>query len=789
MSTLTKPLQTAAFLWLLVVTALALLAFRQGPSFDSSIMSLLPTSNQQPVVQQATDKMAARFSKRLIILLTGESEDSVRISIESLASALAAMPEVADITWQVKEKELNRYREELFPYRFALLDNNLRATLQTGNDQQIKENAVRQLFSPLPSGEHDLISDPFNLFNMRALNRTTPLNIQILNGLLKVTPVKLENADVSTRDSHPVTHTKPDISYMLMITLAGEVYSPALQQNILGYLAHKTDELASSGIQLEMSGMLLHAAAGAKQASKEISTIGVGSILGIIIIMILVFRQFKPLLLMMFPVVIGCLTAASVTQLLFEKVHLITLAFGAGLVGVSIDYALHFLCERKNTTAEKILPKILPGLLLGLFSSVLAYAAQALAPFPGLQQMATFSVVGLIASWLTVVLWFPILTRKDSIQPLPLARSLDLLRKRFPRFEKSPVLISAVVLALLLSAITLRGGQAQDDIRLLQTSPASLLKQEMSVRKALGISSSSQFLLITAATLEQCLQTEERLVSRLEKLQLKHFQRLSLELPSLQRQAENTALVKHLYDTQLNTFYDVLTLPDNKRDQAWSELKEGLSQRLTPELWKQQSSSASSLDFIVQSSAPAATIIRFTDSLNPEVEHALIALSENEPGVYYVNQIENISTLMGNYRSQVINWVLLAYLGVLVVLLFRYKRQVWRIVLPPLLASIFTLAILVQLEDGVNLFHLMALILVLGIGLDMGIFLSETQDAAHTWLAVSLSTLTSLLAFGLLALSKTPVLHHFGLAVLLGLTWVWLLAPLMRKGYSGDTQI
>jgi predicted exporter len=97
------------------------------------------------------------------------------------------------------------------------------------------------------------------------------------------------------------------------------------------------------------------------------------------------------------------------------------------------------------------------------------------------------------------------------------------------------------------------------------------------------------------------------------------------------------------------------------------------------------------------------------------------------------------------------------------------------------MASVFTLAILVQLEQGINLFHLMALILVLGIGLDMGIFLTETDEAPHTWLAVSLSTVTSLLAFGLLAFSDTPVLHHFGLTVAIGLLLVWLFAPLVRQ--------
>ncbi len=122
----------------------------------------------------------------------------------------------------------------------------------------------------------------------------------------------------------------------------------------------------------------------------------------------------------------------------------------------------------------------------------------------------------------------------------------------------------------------------------------------------------------------------------------------------------------------------------------------------------------------------------------------------------------------------------LAYLVVLVILITRYKTQVWRVILPPVIASLLTLGFIAQWEQGINLFHIMALILVLGIGLDMGIFLNETKESDHTWLAVSLSTLTSLLAFGLLAASDTPVLHHFGVTVLVGLVLVWLLALTMR---------
>ncbi|MDX2507640.1 MAG: MMPL family transporter, partial [Gammaproteobacteria bacterium] len=386
--------------WLLLVIVVVSLAFRQGAAFDSSIFTLLPESEQQPLVQQATEQMAERFSKRLIFLLSGASEKKVRLAVKSLADVLIVTPDVSSVVWRVEDDEISRIRDELYPYRFSIIEQGVRDLLLTENFQQIRERALLQLYSPLSVGGGGVIEDPFGLFSELTLNRKSDLNIQISNSLFKVTEVELP-------------------TYMLMLTLAREPFSTELQNSVLGAIAAQESLFSQSGISLSMSGMLIHAEAGARQARNEISTIGIGSLLGIVIAMLLIFRQFKPLLLMLFSITIGCVSAAAVTMLVFDRVHLITFAFGAGLVGVSIDYALHYICESHVTSSERILRKILPGLLLGLFSSVMAYSAQALTPFPGLQQMAIFSVVGLTASWLTVVLWFPLLTRGNVRQSLP----------------------------------------------------------------------------------------------------------------------------------------------------------------------------------------------------------------------------------------------------------------------------------------------------------------------------------------------------------------------------------
>ena len=759
-------LKSAALGWLLVVAVIIGLALRQDPTFDSSILSLLPESDQQPLVHAATEQMSKGFSQRLILVVAGENEQVLRTAVADMAKELAQLPDIARVYWRVNDADVARMRNQLYPNRFSVIDARVRELLLAGSYQQLSDRALARLYGPLSSAGNSLIEDPFGLYFESTINRPSVLNLQVSNSLLKVVDTEIP-------------------TYLLMLTLNGDPFSTGLQQRVLSTIAAQQSELSAAIDSIAMSGMLLHAAAGARQAKSEISTIGVGSLVGIVIIMMLVFRRFKPLLLLMFPVVIGCSFATAMLLLIFDRVHLVTFAFGAGLVGVSIDYALHFLCARRVSPASQVLGNILPGLLLGLFSSVIAYAVLALTPFPGLRQMGAFSVFGLCASWLTVVLWFPQLTYADTQQPLGVAAKLNTLRQCFPRLDSSPLLMLLLLLPISLASLAIWSGDSQDDIRLLQTSPANLLQQEKSLHKALGISSSSRFLLISADTLEHCLQKEEQLVSQLEGLRdeavISGYRALSSSLPSQKRQAENYELVRQLYQRQLGTFYSMIKVSPGMLADAHAVFEQSAQLRLSPEIWQRLIGNEASHNLLVMETESAATVIQLTGELDSSAGSRINALADSVVGVSYIDQIENLSDLLGKYRVQVGDWVLLAYLVVLITLLYRYKARVWRIVAPPLLATILTLAILLQFEPGINLFHLLALILVLGIGLDMGIFLAETDEAPHTWLAVSLSAVTSLLAFGLLALSDTPVLHHFGITVAMGLSLVWLMAPLMRR--------
>jgi predicted exporter len=127
--------------------------------------------------------------------------------------------------------------------------------------------------------------------------------------------------------------------------------------------------------------------------------------------------------------------------------------------------------------------------------------------------------------------------------------------------------------------------------------------------------------------------------------------------------------------------------------------------------------------------------------------------------------------------------VVISYFAVYGLLYPRYRGATWRVLAPTVLASIATLAVLGFAGQSLQLFHVLALMLILGVGVDYGIFLQEhgVRRDPTAWLAVVLSALSTLLSFGLLSLSQTPALRAFGLTMLIGTTVVWLIVPCFNQ--------
>jgi predicted exporter len=432
---------------------------------------------------------------------------------------------------------------------------------------------------------------------------------------------------------------------------------------------------------------------------------------------------------------------------------------------------------------------VVPALTLALVTTVIGYLGLVLTPFPGLRQMAVFSVVGLIFAWLTVVFWFPLLLRASVVKPLRLADWCDRNLNHWPKFQRNRAnlfVLGALFAIVVVGALKL---YVQDDVRSLQNSPKNLLDDQIRVSKLLDLPSPVQFFLLRGATPEVLLQREENLKKRLDSLidrkRITGYHAVSNWVPSVQSQTARRQLVEKslLHDS------GALAMLAEKigEDQNWfaatrARLNEFTKPLMPDEFLQNSASEAWRHLWLGKLGSSYASVIALRGVNNASLAE-LSQTADGLDGTQWIDKVGDISSVLGNYRRYMSWAVLVAYLAVFGLLLPRYGIGCWRALAPTSLASVLTLAFLGITGQAIQLFHILALMLLLGIGVDYGIFFQERRgnSGGAAWLAITVSGLSTLLGFGLLGLSKTPPLQAFGRTMAVGIGAVWLMVLWFRK--------
>jgi predicted exporter len=768
-----------ALAWALVVCLLlghnAWLWLGQRIAPDTDILALLPADQRDPVLQQSFTHMVDSAQQRVVVLVgAGQWSEAVRAA-QSFRTALA--PHAAILAPDAASGEAQAsWLASLQPHATLLVSSEQERRLREEPQRYWVDSALARLYSAFSGPKlGNFRDDPFGLFAGWAQERAGETPVRPRDGELFVAGEGREYV-------------------LLTYTLAQSAFSLSNQEAVVPLLdqASREAQRAVPGAEVIKAGVILHAAAAGRQASREIHTIGVGSMLGIVLLTWLTFRSIKPVSLTVLAVGVGFLGALSVCWLLFGRIHLLTLVFGASLIGVAQDYGIYFLCHRLGADpaldSPRLLRRLLPGLGLTLLAAVIGYMGLALTPFPGLRHMAVFSGLGLVFAWLTVVCWFPALIHGRTLRAGPLARGYRGIVRRWPRVSGGLLPLLAVAMLGAVAVLGVSRLQVNDDIRSLQSSPPELVRDQIKLGKLLDAPSPVQYYLVRGASSEQVLQREEGLKRRLDALVAKGdiagYQALSNWVPSTQAQAARLKLVE---DKLLGAKGPLAVLGQEiGEDASWAaETAAHLRTTAAPmrldaflktpaaEPWRHL--------WIGETGGEHASIVALRGMRYAAIPQ-LAAAAEHLPGVQWVDKVGGISSVLGQYRAYM-GWVLLGAYGIVfAVLLPRYRGRTWRVLAPTAAASILALALLGFAGQSLQLFHVLALMLLLGVGVDYGIFLQEKgTTSGHgddaPWLAVGLSAASTILSFGLLALSGTPALRAFGLTMLAGTALVWLIAP------------
>ena len=767
--------KVTAGLWLLGIVLISILGSQELTRdwLETGFLALLPATEQKPEIAKATKQHNELITRQVIWLSGAATSGAAIVQAQQLKQQLQQSGLFNRIVLEFSAQNYRNSYQQLFPFRYQLLDSQTKLTLTVNPKDLIAQN-LEILYSPIGQMQStDLERDPLLLFS-RYFSAQNPVKLDMEQGIVILHDEQMFWALLLT-DLHDNTNKLDKLDALL--DLVGRAQNQAQ---------------AAEG-ELLVTGMPLFTAAGSQSANQEISTVGIGSSAGIVLLMLLTFRSPRPLLLSLLAIGCGMFSALVLSVLFFGKIHIITLVFGASLIGVADDYAVHFFCDSfgsEDWNPRRGLRYILPGLFIGLMTNLLSYAGLGFSPFPGLQEVALFSAIGLLVAWLTVVMLFPVLLTGFKPEHEPKILKLTTYwQQHWPIWLlKNKRWLSIVVMVFIVGGIWQL--TPRDDVRLLQSPPAELIKTADKIKQLFQLSQDNQFFLVSGNDQNDWYHNEQQLLKRLEALKqqhvLKYYQGISDYWPNEARQRENYQLLKQ-------TFYESGLLKQYMSDLGFSDaaVKAELKQFLQAENnlialpeWLKTADETTQQLWLGCDSGHCLSIVSLTGISD------LSVLSEKLPnlqGVSLVDPVNDLSALFERYRIRA-SWLLVAaYCLVFMGLGLKFGwRNGLTIISVPVVSALVALAMMGWFNQLFSLFNLFALLLVLGIGIDDAIFFFIAQEKrASTSLAVTLSALTTLLAFGLLAISSTEIVHAFGFTIAVGLLTALMCAPLIGfRGYK-----
>ena len=747
-----------AFVQFIFVIFLAFIVFVVSTKFDeikidTSLTDLAPQFAQDPANRKAVDQISSNLEKRIVLLVEHKDKTLVQTAINDLSNQIDALENISIAP--DASATLKNIVTALEPFRFNLLteiqSQQLTKTPQQLADKEIAEQSYQQLFQLNANPRLvDFKLDPLGWHNDLILSYLKNLSI--------------------------TKHINSENTYIVFNIADGKL-ALAEQQSLheqLTKIISTTEQ--KFDVQVFRSGIFFFATEAASESKQDISLITSISMLFVFGLLILVFRHLGLVILPFLSIALGVAFAIAVTQFLFGAIHILTIVFGASLIGVVIDYSLHFFYHQSHqSTADSHESRLFGALFFSLCTSLVGYAALSFSSIITLQKVALFSCCGLLMAWLSVLAIGNVMT-KNMAPPreLFLTKIENVLFLLFRCISKPVTLIIFCATLLGSIAIITFAPPVNDDPRLFFNPSPKLLAQETKVGVEVNDFEPGRYLLIKANdenSLQDILRKFRIAVSQTQALNQSEFVSLIDWIPSLEQQQTNYQLQASLYSengaiAQLNSKLGIhRTVEDNLPTLRAEYLNANNKLLDVQTIQKAVAEVLPPLWLKHQQQELAIILVRKGTNFEE-----LSKLTDKSKHIEYINTLAATTEVLAKQRHSA-SWLLvIAYclIGLLLICRFKKLSALWLLAVPLFSSSLIVVLFFVA-GNTLNLFHIMALFLVLGLGMDYSIFVKEMRkNLSITHHSIFLSAITSLLSFGLLALSSIPVVSAFGITLLLG---------------------
>jgi len=514
----------------------------------------------------------------------------------------------------------------------------------------------------------------------------------------------------------------------------------------------------------------------------DATRLSIASIVLILGILLWVYRSVPVVLLCFLPAVTGLAAGIVAVSAWFGTVHGITLGFGATLLGEAVDYPSFLLTQlRSGESVSEARTRVGPTLRMAILTTACGSVALLFADFPGLAQLGMLTMVGILTAG-AMTYW---------VLPLWIPAAMV----RVPERVRAPVHVPqakwrwrvVAALVFVVAGFSWNRPWFEDDVASLNPLPTALKDQDRELRDALGAPDVRYLLVVNAPTQEDVLRRTEEMRPGLQRLvaggSIRGFDLVSDLLPSESTQATRQAALPAGPRLRADLDEAQTGLPFRRR--TFDPFVADVEAARNAQPLSLPSLAGTALGF------RAEALLRRdvgADGTQAEGWYAVIPLrgvtdpaavahdaaAMGEAQVRWIDLRAESSAMMMTFRQRAMLYSGLGALLILGVLAhgLRSVPQAVRLMVPVLLAIALTAGTLVAVGSPMTVLHLVALLLVLGVGINYALFVARAaaarDEAGRTLRTLAVVSGTTLCAFGMLALSRIAVLQVIGSTVCIG---------------------
>lgn len=786
----------------LVLTIVSLLlSFRLKLKTD--VIHLLPPESRAAKVFCRAISSFGTFDY-LIAFIQGEDVKKIEDFSDSFANELGKSDLIESIDYKVSEETKEFFKEELLGRPYLYLSSSdieeLRSKLSDGAiRRQIKENR-RLLASPISFATKDFIQkDPFNLrsiFKKYIIQQKGPYNFDLSRGYYLSLDKKALLMVIKPK--RPPT----DIDF---------------DKELLKTIKEAEEKVYKQGVRVDYTGGYIMALDDERMIKRDIILTLSSAFFLVLILFFLAFRRREIFFFVSLPLLMGLAWTVGIAALYPRHLNMVTFGFFPILIGLGVDYAIHiynrYLEEKgrgKNTleSLEITLSQTGEGNLTAALTTAVAFYSLTFTKFQGLSELGFLSGTGILACLLSMSFILPAILswqakRKKFMPKLLHPFGLEKI-SRFLLKSPKVTLIATILITLILGSVAL-GIAFDSDFRNLRPRETPAFKVQDEIGEKFGSPSDPLMIIASGKDKEEVLQTNERIIQRIEKLKeegrMEYYQSPVSLLPSEKRVRENIKELRRFdFERIIATFQEAL-LENSFRIEAYQNYIDeirSLEARIKGPL--SATSSGKGIErmtkrYLIEDEEGFKTLTLAYPAkkiLSPdEVDEFEERIKGGERGIEITGVGIITSELKRLITKDFILATILTFSGVFIMLLIHFRRikTVILALIPLICGIIWMLGIMRLIGLQMNFVNIIVIPLILGIGIDDSVHIIhrylEKRPARrssksvggkegiedtlhHTGRALVLTSLTTMVGFGSLVFAQYRGLATMGGLALLG---------------------